>query len=155
MPGCPVDGEDECLLSGSAFCPHSHHPSAHVHDRQDLLCHGDEMCKYLCVSATFNPPRTHFMCWFLCCNWTCLCCSWTQMMPKLHLRRNLGKMCKMSAHCREQCHVINVSFTNFQKELNSWLTEIRSLKKKKKVLVNKHSFKLFSYLSLKDITSHF
>lgn len=61
MPGCPVDGEDQSLLSGSAFCPHSHHPSTHDHDWQGLLCHGDEMCKYLSLYL-----QTHFILLCVC-----------------------------------------------------------------------------------------
>lgn len=54
VPGCPVDGEDEPILSGTTFCSHPHHPSAHAYNRQGVLCHRDEMCKYLSVSVGFN-----------------------------------------------------------------------------------------------------
>lgn len=43
VPGCTLGSEDEHLLSGSAFCSHSDRSSAHVHDWQALLCHGNEM----------------------------------------------------------------------------------------------------------------
>lgn len=59
MPGHPVGGEDESLLSGSAFCSHPHHPPAHVHDRQTLLCHGDEMCKYLFIIYAHDLVYEH------------------------------------------------------------------------------------------------
>lgn len=53
VPGHPVGGEDD-RLAGSSFLSHPHHPSAHVHDRQGVLRHGDEMRKCLSVSATFT-----------------------------------------------------------------------------------------------------
>lgn len=59
MPGCPVDREDESLLSGSAFCSHPHHPSAHVNDWHALHCQGDEMCKYISASFT-TVSGTHY-----------------------------------------------------------------------------------------------
>ena len=51
--GRPVDGEDECLLPGTAFRSHSHHPSAHGHDWHTLHSQGDEMCK--------SPPQAYFI----------------------------------------------------------------------------------------------
>lgn len=47
VPGCPVGSEDESSLSGFAIYSHSHRPSAHDNDWQAVLCHGDEMCKFL------------------------------------------------------------------------------------------------------------
>lgn len=87
VPGCPVGGEDESLLSGAAFCSHPYHPFAHGHNRHALLYHGNEMCKYLSVSVAFTPELRHKLsCYstrgYFCCNWMCLCRSSTQMMPK-------------------------------------------------------------------------
>lgn len=67
VSGCPVGSEDESLLSGAAICAHSHHSSAHVHDRHSLFRHGDEMCKYLSASVTFTPkPRDTSLCYLIC-----------------------------------------------------------------------------------------
>ncbi len=62
VPGRPVGGEDESLLPGTAFCSHSHHPSAHAHDRQALQCHGNEMCTYLSESVSFFLKVTLILC---------------------------------------------------------------------------------------------
>ena len=52
VPGCPVDGEDESLLSGTTFYSYPHHPPAHAHDGQIVHRLGDEMCKYLLASVS-------------------------------------------------------------------------------------------------------
>lgn len=102
VPGCTLGGEDEQLLSGSAFCSHSYRSSAHAHDWQALLCHGNEMCK--CLSIFFRCSSScHFICTFLCCNLICMCCSWTLMTPKWHLRR----MSRMDPYCHKHHHTVH------------------------------------------------
>lgn len=59
VSGHSVGCEDKPLLPGAAFCSHSHHPSAHVHDRQGFLSLGDEMCMYLSGTPSDNTVHLH------------------------------------------------------------------------------------------------
>lgn len=113
MPGYPVGGENQSLLSCSAFRSHSHRPTSHVHDWHALLCQRDEMCKY---SDTFKARLRTVLLYeeFLCCNWMCLCCSWMQMMPKWSWMRTRMTVCD---HCQVHYHSINIQFINFQVNL--------------------------------------
>ena len=82
VSGCPVDSENQPILSSPAFHSYSNRPSAHVHDRPCLLYHGDEMRKYLFVPETFIPDVTQratccFMCRLLCV-YVAAGCRWCQ-----------------------------------------------------------------------------
>lgn len=56
--GHPLACQAEPLLIGTAFLPHSHHPTADVHDRPALHSAGDEMRKFWAASPK-APNKPH------------------------------------------------------------------------------------------------